>query len=112
MPSTKRSSESLRKRLAEIEQRLSTRRGPRVTEAEARRRKEVALAELRELQLQQRRGELLERIEVEKAAIEKYRVFRDRLLLIPDRCADALEQKTGGEVRARIDREIREALSE
>ena len=54
---------------------------------DARRRKELALASLRELQLKEREGELVSRTAVERLMFATARSVRDNLLNIPDRVA-------------------------
>ena len=64
--------------------------GARTTEKEARRRKEVALAELRELEVAQQRGLLLRRGDVERTWAETAAMLRDAVLRIPDMAAPQL----------------------
>lgn len=52
---------------------------------EAKRRKETALAELRELELRKRQGELVEVSAIERQAFETGRQVRDALLSLPER---------------------------
>ena len=80
----------------------------KISTTEARRRKEVALAELRELEVRQRRGELLEAAEVQKQWAHGLASLRDRLLSLPDRLGAVLAGR--GEVQARAI--LRNALEE
>lgn len=79
-----------------------------VSKAEADRRKAVALAELRELEVRQRRGELLEAAAVQREWSARLASLRDRLLALPDRVAAIVANR--GEAEAR--RLLREALEE
>jgi hypothetical protein len=80
---------------------------------EARRRKETAIAELRELELRKRKGELVLRSEVEKRFLDIVRRARDVLQKIPDRvagiCAAATDQAT---IHAHLTKEIHQALED
>jgi len=83
---------------------------PKISKAEADRRKAVALAELRELELRQRRGELLEAAEVQKQWAAGLAALRDRLLALPDRLGAVLAGRGEGEVRAMLREALEEAL--
>jgi hypothetical protein len=83
---------------------------PKVTKTEADRRKAVALAELRELELRQRRGELLEAAEVQKQWAAGLAAIRDRLLALPDRLAAVLAGRGEVEVRTMLRDALEEAL--
>ena len=58
--------------------------------AEAQRRKETALAELRECDARERRGELVERAAVSREWFRLARQVRDGILNLPDRLAGVL----------------------
>jgi hypothetical protein len=62
----------------------------KVSANEARRRKETALAELRELEVQQKRGELVKVEDVRNAWATVVRTIRDGVMRIPDKCAPAI----------------------
>jgi len=81
-----------------------------ISKAEADRRKAVALAELRELELRQRRGELLEAAEVQKQWAAGLAALRDRLLSLPDRLGAVLAGRGEVEVRAMLRNALEEAL--
>jgi hypothetical protein len=83
---------------------------PKVSKAEADRRKAVALAELRELEVRRRRGELLEAAEVQKQWAAGLAALRDRLLSLPDRLGAVLAGRAEGEVRAALRDALEEAL--
>jgi len=84
--------------------------GARITEREARRRKEVALAELRELEVRQKRGELLDAAAVERRWSEALAGIRDRILALPDRLGAVLAGRPEGDVRVILRQELEEAL--
>jgi hypothetical protein len=74
-------------------------------------KKEAVLAALAELKLEQERGELLVRVDLEEALFNMYRMTRDRLLAVADRLGHRLVgATTEHEVRDAIRREITEAL--
>ena len=81
-----------------------------ISKAEADRRKAVALAELRELELRQRRGELLEAAEVQKQWAAGLAALRDRLLSLPDRLGAVLAGRGEVEVRTTLREALEEAL--
>jgi len=82
----------------------------KVSATEARRRKEVALAELREMEAAQRRGELLAAGEVRKRWAAGLAALRDRLLSLPDRLGATLAGRDEAEVRAVLRTALEEAL--
>ena len=82
----------------------------KVSKQEADRRKAVALAEHRELQVRRLRGELLEREAVKRAWAEKLAVLRDRFLALPDRAAAMGAHRDERTLRELLAREIEEAL--
>lgn len=84
----------------------------KVSATEANRRKSVAIAGRRELELAQLQGKLLSRDAVVKAWSESYRAVRDRMLSIPDRTAAELAVcQSEPEVRLVLRREIEDALT-
>lgn len=77
----------------------------------ARLRKELALAQLRELELRQKSGELIEVESVRRMWFERGRTVRDLLLGLPPRLAASLAAESDqAAVRVLLDREIRAAL--
>lgn len=62
----------------------------KISTNEARRRKEVALAHLREMEAAQRAGMLLVASEVRKTWAEGFSALKDRILILPDRLAARL----------------------
>jgi len=81
-----------------------------ISKAEADRRKAVALAELRELELRQRRGELLEVAEVRRQWAAGLAFLRDRILSLPDRLGAVLAGRGEVEVRTTLREALEEAL--
>jgi phage terminase Nu1 subunit (DNA packaging protein) len=80
---------------------------------DARRRKELALAGLRELQLKQRQGELVSKVAVENQLFSLARTVRDTLLNVPDRvsgqCASLRDQ---AQIHALLTKEIAQCLED
>ena len=62
----------------------------KVSANEARRRKEVALARLREIEVAERTRQLLSAAEVRSAWVTVAGKIRDAVLRIPDKCAPAV----------------------
>lgn len=80
---------------------------------EARARKEAALAELRELQLRVRKGELVEKVAVEKVMFDRARRARDRMDNIPPRVSGICAAETSQDkIFALLTKEIRQALED
>lgn len=81
--------------------------------AEARRQKEWALAEKHQIEVDVRKGELIERKQVLREQFDTYRAVRDRLLGIPDRLADELAVESDpADIHALLTAEVRHALGE
>ena len=81
------------------------------TFAEAQRRKELANAQLKELDVRKRSGELIEVSTVEKMMFEKGRQVRDALLSLSDRLAGILAPVTDqAKVHEILTKEIHQAL--
>lgn len=59
----------------------------RISQNEARRRKEVALARQREIEVARLEGELLEAAAVKSAVVEMHAAIREAVLRIADKCA-------------------------
>ncbi|MBX7116389.1 MAG: hypothetical protein K1X64_18840 [Myxococcaceae bacterium] len=81
------------------------------TLADARRRKEIALADLREDELAKKRGELIPAAEIEAGLIAEFSAVRTHLLAIPTRAKQVQPDLTVGQL-ATLDALIREALTE
>lgn len=84
---------------------------PALTASKARR--EAALAALAELELEQKRGELVAVADVSRDWFKAGRTVRDRILNVPDRLAPELAALTTAEaVHRLLSRELRDALTE
>ena len=82
----------------------------KISTTEARRRKEVALAELREMEAAQRAGELLPAAGVRQTWAAGLAALKDRILILPDRLAARLAHRPESEVRAILRDELEECL--
>ena len=82
----------------------------KVSANEARRRKEVALAGMRELELGRMQSNLLDAEKVQAFWTEQCARFSQALLSMPDRVADALVRKDAAAIRLRLREEIEEVL--
>jgi phage terminase Nu1 subunit (DNA packaging protein) len=82
---------------------------PVVSMKEARRRKEVALCELREIEVNKRRGESLDAKVVEREWSDVLRMVRAGVLAVVSRVRSRLPHLTAQDARV-IDEELRAAL--
>ena len=82
----------------------------KVSSNEARRRKEVALAGMRELEYARMQEQLLDATKVQAFWTEQCARLSQSLLAIPDRVADALVRKDAPAIRLRLRSEIEEVL--
>ena len=74
---------------------------------------ETYRARLHKLEYEERSGKLISRDEVEVAAFNRFRMFRDRMLNIPDRVAAVVAAESdAGNVHQTLSSEIRNALEE
>ncbi len=81
--------------------------------ARARAVRENYLARLAKIEFEERSGKLVSRDEVEIAAFNKFRTFRDGMLNVPDRVAAVLAAETDtAKVHEILTAEIRRALLE
>ena len=81
------------------------------TLAAAQLRKETALAELREMEVLRKRGELVEKVKVEAEAFRVGRTVRDALMGLPDRLSGVLASESDQRnTHALLTKEIRQAL--
>lgn len=78
---------------------------------QARARKEVALADLRQMEARKRSGELAEVEQVVRQYADGFRLLRSRLLAVPSRVRVRCPHLSTRDVDA-VDREIRDALEE
>ncbi len=79
---------------------------------EIRKRKELADARLKELELDKRRGKLIEKTEVEKLLIEIGNAFKKKLLSWMSKLPPRLEKKNKREILKILDEEINELLED
>lgn len=87
--------------------------GSGIDYSRARAVRESYLARLAKIEFEERAGKLVSRDEVQIAAHNKYRIFRDAILNIPDRVAAVLAAETdSAKVHAVLVAEIRRALEE
>lgn len=82
----------------------------KISATEARRRKELALAEIREMERDQKRGSLLPAAEVRKVWAERLGALKDRVLMLPDRLSARLANRPETEVRGVLRDELEECL--
>ena len=81
--------------------------------AQSRAVREAYLARLAKIEYEERLGKLISRDEVQVAAFNKFRIFRDGLLNIPDRVAAVLAAESDShKVHELLTGEIRKALHE
>jgi hypothetical protein len=85
-------------------------RASKISQNEARRRKELALAEIREMERDQKRGALLPAAEVRKVWAERLAALKDRVLMLPDRLAARLANRPEPELRGILRDELEECL--
>jgi hypothetical protein len=85
----------------------------KISSAEARRRKEVALARIREMEADRLAGKLIDRSTVESTWFAKARQLRDGILMIPDRISGLLlNQSEQPKIHAILTKELTKALSD
>lgn len=83
-----------------------------ISTSEAQRRKEIAIAGLRELELKERRGELVETKEVANLWAVVFQTVRDQVMAVADRCSAQLAAMTDQRmVRDRLSAELNQALT-
>lgn len=82
----------------------------RVTITEANRRKALALAELREMERDERRGALLPAQEVRRVWADRLAALKDRVLMLPDRLAARLANRAEVDVRMILRDELEQCL--
>jgi hypothetical protein len=81
--------------------------------AQSRAIREAYLARLAKIEYEERTGKLISRDEVQVAAFNRFRVFRDNMLNIPDRMAAMLAAESDArKVHELLTGEIRKALHE
>lgn len=82
----------------------------KISTNEANRRRVLALAELRELERDAKKGALLPAADVRKVWADRLAALRDRALALPDRLAARLAGRTEIEVRAMLREELEDML--
>lgn len=81
--------------------------------ADSRARKEAAIADLKEMEVQEERGQLLRRRQVEKSIFQAVRTQREAFQSMPARLAgDLSTMEDPGEIERYLTEEIRRALEE
>ena len=85
----------------------------KVSQVEADRRRTLALARLRELELAEKQGKLIDRSKVEREWFEHGRLIRDAFLGIPARLGSLLASISDPhQIHQLLDAELRKALNE
>lgn len=82
----------------------------KISATEAERRRKVALADIREMERDQKRSALLPAAEVRKVWAERLAALKDRVLMLPDRLAARLANRPETEVRCVLRDELEECL--
>lgn len=82
----------------------------KISATEAERRRKVALAEIREMERDERRGALLPAATIRKVWVERLGALKDRVLMLPDRLAARLANRSEIEVRAVLRDELEDCL--
>jgi len=82
----------------------------KISATEAERRRKVAMAQIREMERDQKRGALLPAAEVRKVWAERLGALKDRVLMLPDRLAARLANRPETEVRGVLRDELEECL--
>lgn len=82
----------------------------KISATEAERRRKVALAEIREMERDQKRGTLVPADEVRKVWADRLGALKDRVLMLPDRLAARLANRPEIEVRGVLRDELEECL--
>ena len=85
-------------------------RKAKVSSTEAERRRRVAMAEIREMEADQKRGVLLPAADVRKIWAERLAGLKDRLLMLPDRLAARLANRSESDIRRILRDELEECL--
>ncbi len=85
-------------------------RAAEVSANEARRRRDVALAGIREMELEEKRKNLLPAGEVRKVWEDRLGALKDRVLMLPDRLAARLANRSEADIRAALRDELDECL--
>ena len=82
----------------------------KISATEAERRRKCAMADIREMERDQKRGALLPAADVRKVWAERLGALKDRVLMLPDRLAARLANRPEVEVRGVLRDELEECL--
>jgi hypothetical protein len=82
----------------------------KISATEAERRRKVAIAQIREMERDQKRGALLPAVEVRKVWAKSLGALKDRVLMLPDRLAARLANRSEAEVRGVLRDELEDCL--
>jgi hypothetical protein len=82
----------------------------KISATEAERRRKVAMAQIREMERDQKRGALIPAAEVRKVWADRLGALKDRVLMLPDRLAARLANRPETEVRAVLRDELEDCL--
>jgi hypothetical protein len=82
----------------------------KISATEAERRRKVAMAEIREIERDQKRGALLPAAEVRKVWAERLAALKDRVLMLPDRLAARAANRPEADVRRILRDELEDSL--
>jgi hypothetical protein len=82
----------------------------KISATEAERRRKVAMAEIREIERDQKRGALIPVAEVRKGLAERFSALKDRILMLPDRLGARAAHRSEAEVRAILRDELEDCL--
>ncbi len=82
----------------------------KISATEAERRRKVAMAQIREMERDQKRGALLPAADVRKVWAERLGALKDRVLMLPDRLAARLANRNEADVRLILRDELEDCL--
>ena len=82
----------------------------KISATEAERRRKCAMADIREMERDQKRGALLPAADVRKVWAERLGALKDRVLMLPDRLGARLANRPEVEVRGVLRDELEECL--
>jgi len=82
----------------------------KISATEAERRRKVAMAQIREMERDQKRGDLLPAVDVRKVWAERLGALKDRVLMLPDRLAARLANRPEVDVRNILRDELEDCL--
>ena len=82
----------------------------KISATEAERRRKVAMAQIREMERDQKRAALLPAADVRNVWAERLGALKDRVLMLPDRLAARLANRPEADVRAVLRDELEDCL--